>query len=133
MASPPSPQAKGKYALCQLEVIETILKVVAVTSLAMLVLGLPFTCHGGIHMFNVFNESVNILMGIALTINMDNMIRSEFIIVEIPQGSIDYAFRLLHGTFYFLHSWRFSWCPGYMVLTGLPYHCYRTQVTQSAY
>jgi len=32
-------------------------KVVVATSLSMLVLGLPFTCHGGIHMFNLFNES----------------------------------------------------------------------------
>ena len=59
------------------------------TSLAMLVLGLPFTCNGGIHMFNVFNESVNILMGLALTILMDNvMILLKFIIVDIPQGSL---------------------------------------------
>ena len=49
-----------------------ISKVVAMTSLSMLVLGLPFTCHGGIHMFNVFNESVNILIRISITIFMDN-------------------------------------------------------------
>ena len=32
-------------------------KVVLVTSMAMLLLGLPFTCHGGIHMFTLFNAS----------------------------------------------------------------------------
>ena len=67
-----------KNAFYQPEGVKTILKVVAVTSLAMLVLGLPFTCHGGIHMFNVFNESVNILMGIALNEKMDNVIQLEY-------------------------------------------------------
>ena len=57
---------KPKVVDMTVEVIKTILKVVAVTSLSMLVLGLPFTCHGGIHMFNVFNESVNTLMGIPM-------------------------------------------------------------------
>ena len=32
-----------------------------------------------------------------------------------------YNSRRPHGTFYFLHSWRFSWCPGYMVLIGISY------------
>ena len=136
---------------------DDILKVVAVTSLLMLVLGLPFTCHGGIHMFNVFNESVNIdgdtywwtMMKIdefschahvQFCHDLVNTFDFFFICcyelwfewslkwgcqkLGSPNAAeeVYYNSRRPHGTFYFLHSWRFSWCPGFMVLIGISYH-----------
>ena len=96
---------------------------VAVTSLSMLVLGLPFTCHGGIHMFNVFNESVSLLLSLLTLIK----IGSEFMMmevnqeIEIPSSFYENNFRHLPGTSYFLHCWRSSWCLGFMESIGISY------------